>query len=585
MARPRQFLPGVPYESINRQQQSMGINAVLQPASGPAQDTTMIQRVKMARASTLISGAFMLSSILGLLQTFLFTYIFGRSIPGEAYLQAYLIPNLIFTVIAGGALSSAFIPVFTMYSVQKKDEQTAWHIASSALNISVASMIIFSIIAFILAPVLVPLYSRPNEVALIVTLTRIMLLQAVVLGSGVIVGAILNTKQDFTRTALGTVLYNVGLILGLIPGFLLTFHSRASAPPDYVVYVATFGVVLGAALQVGVQIPGLFKVNMRYTFAFDWRHPGVIQIGRQMVPRIINAVMLSFSTGVDRYLLSFLSAGLINAYLQAFSILVLPVTLFGSSVSTAAFPTLANYAAQERFERVRQIIMETLRGILFLTVPSAVGLTVLSFPIVQALLEHGIFDLVATQYASVVLFFFALGLPALAAVEILTRSFYALQDSRTPVTISVIQFILKIALSLILINAAVFGVQWGMGALALSTSIASIYEAVLLFVLLSRRVGHFDLHPFVEFIKRLILAAGAMAIVLLLLRASLDNLIDTTSMQRLPLTGIFLALFKLFIELGFGSFVFLIVARLLQMEEMNTGLVRRVLNMLRIPWL
>ncbi|HCI82788.1 MAG TPA: hypothetical protein DHW02_24215, partial [Ktedonobacter sp.] len=275
----------MPYESMSRQQQSMGIDAALQPAAGPAQDTTMIQRVKMARASSLISGAFMLSSILGLLQTFLFTYIFGRSIPGEAYLQAYLIPNLIFTVIAGGALSSAFIPVFTMYSVQKKDEQAAWHIASSALNLSVAAMIVFSIIAFILAPALVPLYSRPNEVGLIVTLTRIMLLQAVVLGSGVIVGAILNTKQDFTLTALGTVLYNIGLILGLIPGFLLTFHSRASVPPDSIVYIATFGVVLGAVLQVGVQIPGLFKVKMRYTFTFDWRHPGVIQIGRQMVPR------------------------------------------------------------------------------------------------------------------------------------------------------------------------------------------------------------------------------------------------------------------------------------------------------------
>ena len=183
------------------------------------------------------------------------------------------------------------------------------------------------------------------------------------------------------------------------------------------------------------------------------------------------------------------------------------------------------------------------------------------------------------------LFFFAIGLPALAAVEILTRSFYALQDSRTPVTISIIQFILKIALSLILINAAVFGVQWGMGALALSTSIASIYEAILLFVLLSKRVGNFEAAPFVDFAKRLILASGAMAIVLMLVHGSLDGLIDTTSMPRLAVTGIFLALFKLFIELGFGSFVFLIVARLLQMEEMNTGLVRRVLNMLRIPWL
>jgi putative peptidoglycan lipid II flippase len=557
----------------------------LPPAGQPAQDTAMIQRLNVARASSLISGAFMLSSILGLLQTFLFTYIFGRSIPGEAYLQAYLIPNLIYTVIAGGALSSAFIPVFTSYAVQKNDEKTAWHIASSALNISVACMIVLSIIAFFLAPGLVRLYSRPDEVSLIVTLTRIMLIQAVVLGSGVIIGAVLNTKQDFTRTALGTVLYNVGLNLGLIPGFFMTFHVRGSTPGDVAVYAATWGVVLGALLQVGVQIPGLFKVNMRYTFAFDWKHPGVRQIGRQMVPRIINAVMLSFSTAVDRYLLSFLSGGLINAYLQAFSILLLPVSLFGSSVSTAAFPTLASYAAKGRFDRVRSIIMETLRGILFLTIPSAIGLTVLSFPITQALLEHGNFDIVATQFASVVLFFFALGLPALATVEILTRSFYALQDSKTPVMISVIQFVLKIALSIILINVAVFGVQWGMGALALSTSVASTFEALVLFVLLSRRIEGFDLPPFWDFVKRALLASGAMGIVLFILQKILDHMIDTTSMPKLFIPGILMALTKLVIELGFGSVVFLVVARLLKMEEMNTGLVRRVIRLLRIPWL
>lgn len=557
----------------------------LQSAAEPAQDTGMIQRVKVARASSLISGALMLSSILGLLQTFLFTYIFGRYPTGEAYLQAYLIPNLIYTVIAGGALSSAFIPVFTTYSVKRGDEKTAWHIASSALNLSVAIMIVLSLIAFFLAPALVPLYSRPEEVPLIVVLTRIMLIQAIVLGSGVIIGAVLNTKQDFTRTALGTVLYNVGLNLGLIPGFFMTFHARSSSPSDAAVYAATWGVVLAAVLQVGVQVPGLFKVKMRYTFAFDWRHPGVVQIGRQMVPRIINAVMLSFSTAVDRFLLSFLSGGLINAYLQAFSILLLPVSIFGSSVSTAAFPTLAGYVARGRFDRVRGIIMETLRGILFLTIPSAVGLIVLSFPIAQALLEHGNFDLIAAQYTAVVLLFFGLGLPGLAAVEILTRSFYALQDSRTPVSISVAQFILKIALSIILINMAAFGVQWGMGALALSTSIAGTLEAMVLFILLSQRIGGFDLRAFLGFLGRAFLASGAMAVALFVVRVGLDHLIDTTSVKQLYITGILQAVVKLFIELGIGSLVFLVVARLLKMEEMNTGLVRRVLNLLRIPWL
>ncbi|MGH2506603.1 MAG: murein biosynthesis integral membrane protein MurJ [Ktedonobacteraceae bacterium] len=569
---------------------------VLQAASAPAQDTGLIQRVQVARASSLISGALMISSVLGLLQTFLYTYIFGRSVAGDAYLQAYLIPNLIYTVIAGGALSSAFIPVFTSYEVGRKDERSAWHIASSALNISVVLMIVFSVIGYFLTPILVPIYShgfKPAELDLIITLTRIMLIQSIVLGSGVIVGAMLNTKQDFTRTALGAVLYNIGLNLGLLPGFFMTFHAQTSTPADVAVYAATWGVVLGAILQVGIQLPGLSKINMRYTFVFDWKHPGVRQIGRQMVPRVINAMMLSFSTAVDRFLLAFLStlvaaqvlSGLINEYFQAFSILLLPISIFGSSVSTAAFPTLAGYVARGRFDRVRSIIMETLRGILFLTIPSGVGLGVLAFPIAQTLLEHGNFDLQAAQYTSVALLCFAVGLPAFAAVEILVRSFYALQDSKTPVTISVAQFILKIALSIVLINLATFGVQWGMGALALSTSLACVLEAIVLFILLYQRIGGFDLQAMWHFLVRTALASGAMTVVLLVVRPILDHLLDTTSVPKLFVPGIFMALTKLLIELGCGSAAFLVVARLLKMEEMNSGLVRRVLNLLRIPWL
>ncbi len=587
---------GAPLTPAGRVNSPALVASALQPAAEAAQDTGMIQRVKVARAAFLITGAFMFSSMLGLVRTFLFTYVFGATNFSDSYLQAFLIPNLIFTVVSGGALSSAFIPVFTTYAVGRKDEKTAWHVASSALNLSVIIMVTLSALAMLLAPVIVPLYSPgfpPAQLALITTLTRIMLLQAIVLGSGVIVSAVLNAKQDFSYTALGTVLYNVGLILGLIPGFFLSFHPRSTTPADLAVYSATWGVVLGAILQVGVQIPGLFKVRMRYTFSFDWRHPGVIQIGRQMIPRIINAAMLSFSTSVDRFLLAFLTAvatatvvnGLITEYFQAFSILLLPVSIFGSSVSTAAFPTLASYVARARFDRVRSIITETLRGILFLSIPSCIGLIVLALPVIQVLLEHGRYTLQEAQFTAIPLIFFAVGLPGLAAVEILTRAFYALQDSRTPVVISVAQFILKIALSVILINLAVFGVQWGMGALALSTSVASTLEALVLFVLLYQRIGGFDLRSLLGFIGRAFLAAAVMGGALFVVRTGLDHVIDTTTTNTLIISGILKALLKLLIELGIGSLVFLIMARLLKIEEMNSGPVRRILNRLRISWL
>jgi putative peptidoglycan lipid II flippase len=574
-------------------------NGVLVAAGQGAQDTGMIQRVKVARAAFLITGAFMFSSILGLVRTFLFSYVFGATGVSTAYIQAYLIPNLLYTVVAGGALSSAFIPVFTRYAEGLKDEKSAWHIASSALNLAVVVMISLSFVAFLLAPILVPLYTPvvPGftlaDQELTVTLTRIMLLQAIVLGSGVIISSVLNAKQDFTRTAIGTILYNVGLIIGLLPGFFLASHTRTGVS-NIAVYSATWSVVLAAALQVGIQIPGLFKVKMRYTFSFDWKHPGVRQIGRQMIPRAINAAMLSFSTVVDRYLLLFLGnignpqivSGLIPEYFQAFSILVLPVSIFGSSVSTAAFPALASYVARERFDRVRSIIMETLRSILFLSIPSSVGLIVLALPIIQVLLEHGTrFTLQNAQLTAVPLAFFALGLPGLAAVEILTRAFYSLRDSKTPVVISVAQFILKIALSIVLINVAVFGLQWGMAALAFSTAVASTIEAVVLFILLYRRIGGFDLRALVSFLGRALVASLGMGVALFIVRNVLDRLINTTTSYTLSVSGIFHALLKLLIELGIGSLVFLIIARRLNIEEMESGPVRKILNRLHVAWL
>ncbi|WP_220207409.1 murein biosynthesis integral membrane protein MurJ [Reticulibacter mediterranei] len=578
----------------------------LAPASGPAQDTAMIQRVRIGKATLILTFAFVASRILGLLRTSMFAFVFGTSGTSDAYLQAFLIPDLIFNIVAGGALSSAFIPVFTKYMVGEKDEKTAWHIATAALNLAIAVMIVLAFVAIVLARVLVPIYNPgihdPKELDLIASLTRIMLLQAIVLGAGVMVNAVLNAREDFRLPAIGTVLYNVGLILGLMPGLFLAFTNQRN--DNLAVYCATWGVVLGAVLQVGIQIPGLRKVGMHYSFKnFDWRHPGVIQIGRQMVPRIINAAMLYTSTFVDRGLIQLLVVvvvakgvdGLITQYYQSMQLMLLPLGIFGMSVSTAAFPTLAENVAKGRLDRVRNTILETLRSILFMSVPSSVALIVLGFPIIQALLQHGRFSLSDAQSTAVPLAFFAVGLVGLAAVEILTRSFYALRDSKTPVVVSVGQFIFKIALSLLLINAAVWGPQWGVGALAFSTSFAGLLEAVVLFWLLYQRLGDMQIKTLSLFIGRVLGAAAAMGVALLIARFIIDWLfkifalvpflswMDTLSTPSLGLMGTLAAFIKLLIYIFVGLFVYIRGARLLGIEEL--GPVRRVLNRFKLSWI
>jgi putative peptidoglycan lipid II flippase len=585
-----------------------------QPAAAPAQDTGMIQKVRIGRASMILQTSFIASRILGLLRSSLFAFIFGTTIISDAFLQAFLVPDLIFNIVAGGALSSAFIPVFTHYMIGERDEKSAWHIANSALNLALAIMMGLALIAIIFAPWLVPIYNPgvpPQELSLIISLTRIMLLQSIILGGGVILNSVLNAQQNFMLPAIGTVLYNVGLITGLLPGFFMALHGqRGGAASDTAIYFATWGVVLGAVLQVAIQVPGVIKVGMHYRFTFDWRHPGVIQVGRQMVPRIINAAMLYFSTFVDRGLILIMAAGItvgmtasqasnatqgsITQYYQALQLVLLPLGIFGMAVSTAAFPTLAENVTRGRLDRVRTIITDTLRSILFLSIPSSVGLIVLALPIIQVLLEHGAYSLDDAIHTSFPLVFFAVGLTALSAVEILTRSFYALRDSKTPVIISIGQFIFKIALSLILINIAAYGAQWGLGALALSTSIAGTLEALVLLWVLQERIGGLQLRALANFTGRVFFASAIMGIAVLLIRLVLDLILRTGSLpvlgtesqQSLGVIGTAFAIIKLLIELTAGLFIYIRATRYLGIEEFwNQGPVKRLLDRFKLSWL
>ncbi len=558
----------------------------------------MMQKARIGRASLILSSAFIASRVLGLFRTTMFAAIFGASTTSDAYYQAFLVPDLIFTIVAGGALSSAFIPVFTNYMIGERDEKTAWHVASSALNLAVVIMMGLTLLAIIFAPWIVPLYNpglsqhNPRELALIISLSRIMFLQSIILGAGVIINSILNAKQDFLLPAIGTVVYNVGLIIGLLPGFFLAAHGATTTAA----YYATIGVVLGAILQVGVQVPGVIKVGMRYKFSFDWHHPGVIQIGRQMVPRVINAAMLYVSTFVDRGLILLLALaitqgavnGLITQYYQALQLVLLPLGIFGLAIATAAFPTLSENVTRGRLDRVRNIIQDTLRTIIFMSIPSSVGLIVVGLPIIQVLLQHGAYTLNSATSTAIPLAFFAIGLTGLSAVEILTRSFYAFRDSKTPVIVSVSQFIFKIALSLLLINAAGWGLAWGLGGLALSTSIAGLLEAFVLLWLLQERLGGLELRRLSIFAARVLLASLAMGLGLLIVRVLLDHILVTTNptIQHLGFGGTIAAIIKLLIELAIGLFIYIRATRLLGLEEFwNQGPIKRLLDRFRLSWL
>jgi putative peptidoglycan lipid II flippase len=545
----------------------------------------------------ILSGSFVLGRVLGLIRNALFAFLFGATATSDAYLQALLLPDLFFNIVAGGALGSAFLPVFARYLIGEKDERSAWQIASTVLNSVLVIMCILAMLAIMLAPWLVPIYSPgvpASELALIVSLTRLLLLQTIIMSGGVVIHAILSARQNFWLPALGTVLYNVGLIVGLLPGFFVILASRTAAHTTFAIYAATIGVTLGALLQVGIQIPGLLKERVRYSFTFDWKHPGVVQIARQMLPRLFNTAMLYLSLFVDRILILALIAGplltaqqgLVTQYYQALQLLLLPLGVFGMAVSTAAFPSLAEQVAQGNLERVRRIIDETLRSILFLSIPCGIGLIVLGVPLIQVLLQHGAFHLSDSTATSIPLAFFGLGLAGLTSVELLTRAFYAFRDNRTPVLISIGQFVLKMLLSLLLLRLVVGNPSWGLGMLAFATSLAGLIEAGALLWFLQRKIGRLALKPLAMFSGRVTLAALAMGAGVFLLRELLDLLLITTISPGLGILGSFFALFKLLCELALGILIYVWATRQFGIEAFwKQGPVRRLLERFKLSWI
>jgi putative peptidoglycan lipid II flippase len=495
------------------------------------QPSTQMRALKsnaIATATMIITASFVVGRVLGLFRNSLFAALFGgpaHIVDADAYTQAFYIPDTIFNLVSGGALLSAFIPVFTQYLVEKRDKKTAYQVANIALNTAVAGLTLFAIIGMALAPKLVPLYvlnSAPGELNEIVSLVRIMLLQPIFLGASTVLSAILQTRQRFLLPAIATVLYNVGLILGLCA--TLVDNQTGVFGGHLGIYGATWGVVLGAALQFLLQFPGALAAGLRYRPTLNFLHPGMRHIGRLMTPRIVNAGMLYLAFGVDRGLASLLSEGSAYGFFTAFQLMLLPISIFAMAVSTAAFPTLAALFAAGEFERLRHVILTTLRGILFLSIPASLGLIGLARPIIRLLLQHGNFTAQDTSLVYDPLIFLAIGIAGHASVEILTRSFYALRDSRTPVYVSLCQFAFMIGLSILLFPL-------GLRGLGLAMSIGVLGEATALFFLLRQRLHGFDLQPLFIFLVSVLAASLVSTLAALVGYALVDQLIAYTGID------------------------------------------------------
>ena len=459
-------------------------------------------KLQIARAAGLVMALFVVSRSLGLLREMVIGHQFGTGGDLDAYLAAFRVPDILFQIVAGGALASAFIPTFASYLAQDR-EDSAWRLASAVINLVLIITTALATVAVLLAPWLVHTLVAPGfdpeRQALTTELMRLMLLTPVIFGvSGVVMG-ILNARQHFLLPALAPIAYNLGIIGGALI-LARTMSVRGLA----------WGVVIGALGHLLVQVPGLVRHGLRYTPTLGLRDPGVHEVGRLMVPRMVGLAAVQVNFLVNTILASGLAAGSLSALNYAWLLMLLPQGVFAQAVATAAFPTFSAQAARGQRAEMRGTLSATLRAVLYLAVPAAVGLIVLRVPLVQLLFERGAFTETSTQMVAWALALFALGLAAHSAVEIVVRAFYAMHDTKTPVTIGVAAMGLNVVLSLVLINAFK-AVGWmPFGGLALSNSVATTIEIIVLLALIRRRLDGLQGRRLAGSLVRIGLAAAAM---------------------------------------------------------------------------
>lgn len=461
-------------------------------------------RRQIARAAGLVSVLFAASRVLGLVREIVIGAQFGTGSELDAYLAAFRLPDLVFYLVAGGALGSAFIPTFTACLAREPDSRHlgAWRLASAVSNLVLLVATALAIVGVLLAG---PLVERviapgfgPEQQALTASLMQVMLVAPVLFGLSGIVMGILNSFQHFLAPALAPVVYNLAIILA---AWLLA--------PTLGVRGLALGVVGGAMAHLLIQVPALLRRHPIYQATLGLRDPDVHEVGRLMGPRVLGLAAVQINFLINVFLASHLVEGSISALNYAWLMMLLPQGIVAQGIATAVFPTLSAQAATGQLASLRSTLGGALRVVIWLTLPAAAGLFILRVPLTSVLLERREFTTESTQLTAYALAFFAFGLVAHSVLEVLTRAFYAMHDTWTPVKVGLGAMVLNILLSLLLIGPLAHG------GLALANTLATTLETMVLLWMVGPRLHGLGKQRIVTTLARSLVATAAMSAALI----------------------------------------------------------------------
>ena len=450
-----------------------------------------------------------ISRVLGLVREQIFASYFGVSAMTDAWNVAFRVPNLLRDLFAEGALSSAFVPTFSK-TLEKEGRDQAWHLTSRIMTLLIILLGLFGVLLLLIPEVPVQILAAgfaevPGKSELTASMIRILSPFLLMVALAAVAMGIMNAFHFYFLPALAPASFNVLIIASCLIGVPLL-----AARDIPIIYAAAVGATLGAFFQLIVQLPKLWALGFRPRLILDLQHSGVRRIGKLVGPAVVGVSALQLTVVVNMTIASTLGNGPVSWLNYAFRIMYLPIGLFAVAVGTVNLQEVSLFAARQDQESLRRTLADSIRLVGVLVTPSLVGIILLSNPLVRTLFEHGQFTSQDTERTAWALAAYALSLLGYSLIKVFVPTFYALNDTRTPVRISLFAVALNLTVSVTLVFL-VLPEDWRFVALAIATTVSVTANSLILVWKLSPRVGTFRGLGIVGTLVRSGLAAGGMA--------------------------------------------------------------------------
>jgi putative peptidoglycan lipid II flippase len=508
----------------------------------------MSEHRTLLRSASLITVITLLSRVLGYLRDLRFAFVLGAGVGFDAFVIAYRIPNLLRRLVGEGAVSAAFIPIFSKY-LSSENRKEAFAFANAMITIVTCIMTVVVLLGVLLSPWIVRLLAfgfldTPGKIELTSLLNRIIFPYILFISLSAVAMGMLNSFNRFAAPAFAPVLLNLCII-----GF--SFATDFFPEPEMAL---ALGVVVGGVAQVLIQIPQLRRCGWRFRPRLDFAHSGVRRAGRLMAPVVLGVGVVQVNVVVDSLFASFLGDGAVTALHLSDRVMELVLGGYAIAIATVILPLMSRQAAEGRTDEMKSTLNFASRIILFITVPSTVGLVILRRPIIQVLFEHGEFGPASTELTAWPLIFFALGLSAFSMVKVIVPAFYSLEDTRTPVKVAYCAMFLNVVL-----NIAFFH-PLQVGGPALATSLSGFFNAMTLIYLFIKREGSFGVRSIVASLVRFCLAAVPLGFLASTLIHWPGFYFDQPLTQRV---------FALWATIGLSAVVYFVAVSLLRCREVG----------------